>query len=311
MIVTLTFNPAVDKTIRVHSLAMGRVNRVSESQLDSAGKGINVSRVVDRLGWPTIAFGFLAGEIGMLVARALNEEGVQSHFLSVPGQTRLNVTIFDEATGNGTSFFDHGPQVSSERMKDMHEVMRPWLRVCQVLVLAGSLPPGVPDNAYADYIRLGRSMGVKTILDADGDPLRLGVQARPYLIKPNLSEAEHLMNRPLPDLSAVQQAALEITANGIEVAVISMGARGAIGAQRGQVWHAIPPKIQRQSTVGSGDSMVAGLAVALAQGLDIVEGLKLGTAAGAATAMTPGTSLAAPEDIASLLPQVQIRALAK
>lgn len=310
MIVTLTLNPAVDKTIFVSNLTLGQVHRVSESQLDPAGKGVNVSRLVDRLGWPTIAFGFLAGEIGRLVAQALEEEGVQSHFPRVPGQTRLNVTISDEATGLGTSFYDRGPEVSSERLAKLEDEMTPWIGACRVLVLAGSLPPGVPDDVYARYVGLAHSLGVKTILDADGEPLRLGVRAGPYLIKPNLAEAERLVGRPLPDLPSVVQAAREIRASGVEVVVISMGAKGAICALDGQVWQAIPPQVERKSTVGSGDSMVAGLALAIARGEDVVEGLKLGTAAGAATAMVPGTALATPEDIARLLPQVRVGLLA-
>ncbi len=310
MIVTLTLNPAVDKTITVPNLAVGQVHRVHQSDLDPAGKGINVSRMVDRLGWPTIAFGFLAGEMGLIVAKALEGEGVQSHFVRVSGQTRLNVTIFDQTTGRGTSFYEEGPRVDGEALRRLEEEVRPWLLACQVLVLAGSVPPGAPSDIYAHYIRLARSAGVKPILDTDREPLRLGVQAGPYLIKPNRAEAERLLGRPLPDLPSVVQAARELVAAGVEVVVISMGAEGAICARDDRVWHAIPPRVQRRSTVGSGDSMVAGLAVSIARGQDIVEGLRLGTAAGAATAMVPGTALGRNEDIATILPQVRIETLA-
>jgi 1-phosphofructokinase len=289
---------------------VGEVHRTHESPLDPAGKGINVARLADRLGWPTIAFGFLAGEMGLLVANALAEEGVQSHFLRVPGQTRLNVTVFDQATGSGTSFYEDGPEVSAEALSRLEGVIRPWLLACRVLVLGGSLPPGVPDDTYAHYISLARAAGVKTILDADGEPLRAGVSAGPHLIKPNLAEAQRLLGRPLPDMEAIVLAARELVGMGIETVVISIGARGAVCAQADSAWHILSPPVERRSTVGSGDSMVAGIAVSLARGRDIVEALRVGAAAGAATAAIPGTALGTPADIDRLLSSVEVRPLA-
>ena len=309
MIVTLTLNPAVDKTIRVRRMTIGQVHRVEEAQLDPAGKGINVSRMVDRLGWPTIAFGFLAGEIGVIVEKALVDEGVQSHFLRLAGQTRLNVTIFDERSGIGTSFYEKGPHANRRQLQALLDEIQPWLLVCDVLVLAGSILPGVPSEIYADYIRLARDAGAKTILDADGEPLRRGLAALPSLIKPNVKEAERLVGHPLPDLDARVQAAREIVDRGIETVVISMGKEGAILSHGAGVWLAIPPEVVPRSTVGSGDSMVAGLAIALARKDDLIDGLRLATAAGASTAMVPGTLLGSSADVHALLPQVRVERL--
>ncbi len=309
MIITLTLNPAVDQTVFVSRLALGDVNRFRESQLDPAGKGINVSRMAHRLGWPTIAFGFLAGEIGLIAQKALEDEGVQHHFVRAPGQTRLNVTVIDESTGTATSLYGPGPRVELPYLARLDEVFRFWLQAGRVLVLAGSLPPGVPGDAYASYTRLAREQGVKTILDADGEPLRLGVEAEPALIKPNVAEAERLLGRALPDLPAVVAGARELASRRIETVVISLGARGAVCVQGERAWLAAPPEVERRSTVGSGDSLVAGLAVALACGHSIVEGLRQGTAAGAATAMTSGTSLGTAEQVRALLPQVRIEEL--
>lgn len=309
MIVTLTLNPAVDKAVLVPDLKLGLVHRVVNSEFDPAGKGINVSRVADRLGWPTIAFGFLAGDIGELVAKALDREGVQSHFLRVPGQTRFNVTVLDESSAVATTYNEQGPVVDGERLRELEAEILPWLRVCRVLVLAGSLPPGVPDDVYARYIRLARSVGVMTILDADGEPLRTGVGAGPSLIKPNRVEAEHLVGRELPTIAAVRQAAREVVAGGVETVVISLGAEGAVAARGDRAWLAVPPRLGPRTAVGTGDSMVAGLAVSMVRNQDTVEGLRLGTAAGAAAAMTAGTALALPTEIARLLPEVQVREL--
>lgn len=306
MIITLTLNPAVDQTMFLDRLIPGEVNRVQETQLDPAGKGINASRVIHRLGWPTIAFGFLAGESGQIIRKALDEEGVQHHFVRVGGQTRINVTITEHATGRATSLYGPGPAVEAENLATLEGLLRFWLQVGRILVLAGSLPPDAPDDIYAGYIRLARAQDVRTILDTSGAPFGPGLAARPDVIKPNVAEAEELLGRALPDPEAVARGARELAGRGIEVVVVSMGGAGSVCVRGRQAWRIIPPTIERRSTVGSGDSFVAGLAIALARGDDLTEGLRLGTAAGAATAMTPGTALGAAEDVERLLPQVQI-----
>ncbi len=310
MIITLTPNPTVDKTLFLDHLVLNDVNRYDESQLDPAGKGINVSRVAHRLGWPTIAFGFQAGEIGAIAERALDAEGVPFHFVPVPGQTRLNVTIVDRGSGTSTSLYGPGPAVSDDRLQMLDGLLRFWLQTGRVLVLAGSLPPGVPDDLHARYIELARTHGVETVLDADGAPLSLGVAARPTLIKPNRTEAERLLGRPLANQQAVVDGARELVGRGIRVVVVSLGASGAVCAEGDRVWLATPPPVESRSTVGSGDSLVAGLAVAMARGDDIVEGLRVGTAAGAATALMPGSGLATAADVEALLPRVRIEQLA-
>jgi 1-phosphofructokinase family hexose kinase len=306
VIITVTPNPAVDQTLFVNRLQVDGINRYVESQLDPAGKGINVSRVAHRLGWPTIAFAFLAGEIGVIAQRALDKEGVPHHFVPVAGQSRLNVTVVDKGDKTSTSFYGPGPPVPPDRLSILDGLLRFWLRAGRVLVLAGSLPPSVPSELHAGYIRLARSEGVISILDADDESFRLGVEAGPSVIKPNREEAERLLGRSLNDRSAVVAGARELVARGVPMVVISLGPQGAICASGQGVWLATPPEVERRSTVGSGDSLVAGIAVALARGEDIVEGLRLGTAAGAATAMTPGTALGTEEEILALLPQVRV-----
>ncbi len=309
MIISLTLNPALDKTVFVPRLALGEVNRVARSQLDPGGKGINVSRVVHRLGRPTIAFGFLAGNLGAMMARALDDEGVAHRFVWVPGETRLDVVVVDEATGRGTKLYDRGPEIDRASLDALLADVSRWLTGCRVLVAAGSLPPGVPPDVYARILDEADRRGVRTILDADGETLRLGLAGRPHVIKPNVEEAEALLGRALPDHAAVVAAARELRNRGPRVVVISMGARGSICATEQALHHAVPAPVERRSTVGSGDSLVAGMAIALAEDLSVTEGLRLGTAAGAATAMTAGTQLGTAADIERLAPAVEIRPL--
>lgn len=308
MILTLTLNPAADQTSWVDRLQPGTIHRVGASQIDPAGKGINVSRMIHRLGWPTIAFGFLAGDVGDIVERALDAEGVQRHFVRIPGQTRVNVTIVDRE-GTATSFFGVGPEVPATALATLDSLLRSWLRCCHVLVIAGSLPPGVGSETYAAYVRAARQHGAKVFLDADDEALREGILAGPELIKPNVAEAERLLARRLPDEPAIIEAARELAGRGPGIVVISMGARGAICVTGGRTLRVRPPAIERRSTVGSGDAMIAGLAVALARGDDLVHALALGTAAGAATAAAEGTAQGAAEDVARLLPRVAVEEL--
>ena len=308
MIVSLTLNPAVDQTASIDRLAPGRVHRVRETHIDPAGKGINVSRMAHRLGWPTIAFGFLAGETGNIVRSALEGEGVPSHFVPVPGQTRINVTLVDDA-GTASSVYAPGPDVPQAALASLESLVRFWLQAGRVLVLAGSLPPGVPTDIYASLIHRARECGVKVCLDADAEAFRSGLTARPDLVKPNIEEAQRLLGRTLATEADVVGGARELAARGIETVIVSMGGRGAICVHRDRGFRIEAPTVERRSTVGSGDAMVAGMAVALARGDEIEEGLRLGTAAGAATAMSTGTALGTVADIERLLPLVKIEAI--
>jgi 1-phosphofructokinase family hexose kinase len=221
-------------------------------------------------------------------------------------QTRLNVTVLEERGNRETSLYGPGPRVEPRHVERLDGLLGFWLKAGRVVVLAGSLPPGMPPDTYARYVGLARESGVLTIVDADEEVLRHALESRPHLIKPNREEAQRLLGRPLADEKAVVEGARELTGRGIECVVISLGARGTICVQGDRVWRSVPPKVEPRSTVGSGDSLVAGLAVALAAGQPITEGLRLGTAAGAATAMTPGTALGTAAAVSELLAEVRI-----
>lgn len=310
MIISVTLNPAVDQTAWIERLDAGTVHRVRETHIDPAGKGINVSRMAHRLGWPTIAFGFLAGDTGNIVRKALEAEGVPAHFVPVAGQTRINVTLVEDS-GRASSFYGPGPAVPLDAQQSLESLVCFWLRGAgRALVLAGSIPPDVPTSIYARLTETARRHGVKVYLDADGDALAQGLAARPDAIKPNVEEAERLLGRRLHGESEVAGAARDLAQRGIETVIISMGRRGAVCAHRGELLRVQSPLVERKSTVGSGDAMVAGIAVALARGETIREALQLGTAAGAATAMTSGTTLGTLEDVERLLPEVRVESIA-
>jgi len=306
MILSLTPNPAVDKTLQVRPLRIGDVNRSVSSDLDPGGKGINVSRVVHRLGGATVAVGVLGGHIGSLLQRALHDEGVPFEFVWIDEETRLNVIIHDQTTGAGTRVWDRGPVADSGCVERISDLLDRRLGDATVFATTGSLLRGMPADFHAQWIARAKARGVKTILDADGPGLEAGLPAGPDLIKPNVHEAEGLLGRSLATEDDVVGAALELCEMGAGSVVISRGGKGSILATRGRVFRAVPPEIDLHSTVGSGDSMVAGLAMALSKNEPLEEGLRVGTAAGAATATTVGTSLASAAEVRELVPDVQL-----
>lgn len=306
MIFTITLNPAVDKAVVVEELVIGDANRVKRSRTDPSGKGVNVSRVIRELDGESVAMGFVAGSLGRFIEASLNELGIRDDFLHVPGQTRTNFAIIEERYHRHTLINEPGPEVHPSALTELERRLRRTFEPNDWVVLAGSLPPGIPTDAYARIIRLVRDLGGETVLDADGEPLRLGLAEMPTLIKPNRRELQRLAGRELRADEEVLAVACDLQRQGIRYVVVSLGAEGAIAVAPEGAWRVTPPKIVEVSSVGSGDSMVGGLVLSLTRGEGFLAGLRLGTAAGAATALTPGTELCHKEDVLRLLPEVQI-----
>lgn len=307
-ITTVTLNPTIDEAVSIDQLVLGATNRCQLDALDPGGKGLNASRVIWRLGHPTVALGFVGGVTGEMVRARLDAEGVPHDFDDVDGLTRLNVMTYETASGRRTRIYLPGPWVDPARLDG---VRRRLARIPAegVVVLGGSVPPGISHLVYRELVSWLRDRGVRAVVDVSGAALEAVLAAGPALIKPNVEEAAEILGRVLDDDRAVLRAARELRARGPERVVISQGADGAIGVGPDGCWKAIPPRIVPRSTVGSGDSMVAGLAIALDQGLGLDEGLRLGTATGAATAITPGTRLGKREDVERFLPEVRVSRL--
>ncbi len=228
--------------------------------------------------------------------------------MRVPGRTRVNVTVV-AAPGDATSVYGPGPPVEPQHVAALTDVLHFWLQAGRVLALAGSLPPNLPADWYAGLIRRARERGVAVILDAHGPALREGLAAGPDVIKPNVKEAEELLGRDLGDDETVLDGARELAARTRGIAVISMGERGAVCVLGERAWRVVPPEVEPRSTVGSGDSFVAGLAVGVARGDEVAHALRPGAAAGAATAASEGTSLGTAQAVEALLPRVRVEAI--
>ncbi|HLH72845.1 MAG TPA: 1-phosphofructokinase [Chloroflexota bacterium] len=310
MIVTVTLNPAVDRVIVLCELHLGDTNRVSDGQLDPGGKGVNVSRVLAEIGGQSFAMGFAAGSLGDFVKQTLQEDGIPVCFIRTPGQTRQNLAIVETCKFRHTSLNEAGPATDPVYLHRLEHELSRRIHPGDWVVLAGSVPPHLPATTYAELIRLVHRAGAKAVLDSDGEPLREGIKAKPDLVKPNREELQRLIGRPLTSDAQVLATAMDLRQQGIEYVVVSMGRRGAIGVGPEGAWRATPPAVATVSAIGSGDSLVAGLVLALSQGESLAEGLRLGSAAGAATALRPGTRLARAEDFQRLLPLVVVESLA-
>lgn len=308
MILTVTLNPSVDRLIYIKQLVAHDTNRILKIEEDIGGKGVNVARVLKRLDVPVTATGFLGGRTGRYIQHELQEqEGIACDFVWVQGDTRINLAIQEEDGSPPTCLNERGPQVSAEELQELLDRVVLLSREADFVSLGGSLPPGVPTDVYATLARIAQDGGAKVVLDADGEPLVQGLTAQPFLIKPNETETERLLGRPVDTIEDAVHAAMELHHQGTQVVIVSIGEKGAAVACTEGCWYAIPPKVKAVSTIGSGDSMIAGFLSVLVRGGGVEDAIRWGTAAGAATAMTDGSDIGTAEQIRDLLPRVEVK----
>lgn len=305
MIYTVTLNPALDKTVEIPSLTVDSVNRITAMRTDPGGKGINVSKVIDKLGKKSIATGILGGDTGNAIQSALKAMGLETSFRFVEGETRTNLKVIDPVNHTNTDINEPGVTVSEEILNEVLQELLTKVEAGDIVVLSGSLPKGSPRNTYNTWVKECKKAGAKVILDADGDLLAAGIEASPYLIKPNNHELSGLLGRTLKTPKELEAAARELMEkNGIAKIVVSMGGEGALYVTEKETVYAEGLKVPVGSTVGAGDSVVASLAVAEEGGMSLEETVRLSTATGAANVMCSGTQAAEYDVIEELIPKV-------
>jgi 1-phosphofructokinase len=305
-VLTVTLNPAVDKTVTVKQLVVAGLNRIQDVRIDAGGKGINVAKVLRRFEADVQAWGLKAGHQGRVIEEKLREYGITSHFLEAEGQTRTNLKVVDEATMETTELNEPGFAPSEALIAKFVSELREQLPYTGILVLGGSLPPGVPPDFYKRLIEIAKESGVPAILDADGEALAHGIEAAPYAIKPNIHELEALFGETLDTDERLSAAVRKLLGKGIRVAIVSMGAEGSLIVGADQAIRATPFKITPQSTVGAGDSMVAAMAYCFLRGLSLEETARWTTAAGSVTASKPGTDVCTLAEVQEKLELVQL-----
>ena len=306
LIATITLNPSLDQHITVDGLVVDGTNRWSRLHRYAGGKGIDVSRAIHEMEGKTTAYGFIGGTIGRAVEILLDEEGVPFSLTPIQRETRTNFIITDSKSSRQTRIDAPGPHISKGEWERFRRKMLRIRPSPDLIVAGGSVPPGIPNDVYYTIIMEAKTFGVRTILDSDGQWLAEGIKAKPYLIKPNIQEAEGLLDREIPTEEAIIKAALDMVDLGIEIAVISRGKDGIIAATKKEILKAVPPKVKVRSAVGAGDCTIAGLALKLANEEPLAEACRLAVAMGTAAVLTPGTELARKADVEKLLPQVKV-----
>ncbi len=295
-IVTLTLNPALDKSTSVSHLVPEQKLRCGPLQIDAGGGGINVSKAMTRLGGQSIAVFPSGGQNGVKLCSLLEKEGVKTLPLTVSGETRENLSVLETASNAQYRFTLPGLEISKKQADECLEMIKKLNP--DYLVASGSLPPGLPETYYEQVAGFAKSIGARFILDTSGKALQAAADEGLFLLKPNLAELSALAGVEKLEMSEVDDAALKIIQQGkCEVVVVSLGPQGALLVTRDGFEHIPAPMVKKQSTVGAGDSMVAGLVWALNEGKSYREMAQIGVACGSAATMNQGTELFHAEDV--------------
>ena len=309
MIYTLTLNPAIDREFTVNTVEFDTVLQAIESQVDFGGKGFNVSRLLKSMGTPSTAIGFVGGRAGEQMRDGLRLLEITTDFVWISEETRTNISIVTQSPNHYIKVNEKGPLVDESKQRELLGKIESIARSGDWWVLAGSLPPGVPDSFYAQITEILNDRKAITILDTIGESLRLGCRAKPFLVKPNAEEACHLTGLPVENTAQVELAATEIRKMGAQNVVVSLGKKGALLQTSDGSWLVHSPKIKEKNPIGAGDSMVGGLVWALAQGHPLKESLGWGAASGAATASMSGTEVGSRQLIEELFHKVEYESL--
>ncbi|GAB3586859.1 1-phosphofructokinase [Calidifontibacter terrae] len=303
MIVTLTPNPSVDRTISFERIELGEVQRATASRVDPGGKGVNISRALVANGSSTLAVLPVGGPEGRLLTDLLDRAGVSHRDVAIEGSARMNIAAVTP-DGTTTKLNESGPALSPQDVEDLLATTVAAAAGAQWVVGCGSLPPGVPTTFYAELVRRVRAAGARVAIDSSGASFADAVAVQPSLIKPNHEELAELVGRPLPAMGDVVAAARDLVRAGIETVVVSLGADGAIAVDRTQLdgaWLWAGATVARPvSTVGAGDCLLAGLLDGLAAGRSLADSLAAGVAWGAAAVALPGSDVPTPEAVAAV-----------
>ena len=307
MITSVCLNPCIDQSIRIASFTYGGMNRVSASRADAGGKGVNVAIAAAQIGMESECIGFLAEDNNSIIYRQLLKYGVKSDFVSCEGRVRTNIKLLDESRNVVTEINESGTPVSEKQLQEMTDLFYAHAQDSDFLVLSGSMPPGCPKNYYATLIEAASGLPCRCVLDADREALNEGLKAKPFMIKPNLFELETAVGYSLDSIDSVKEAALRMIDKGVEIVVVSMGAQGALITD-GKVTYTAPRlQVPVRSTVGAGDSMVAGLIAGFMAEKELDEVFAMGIAGATACVMTDGTMPLEKAQYKALIGQVQVQ----
>lgn len=306
-VLCLTMNPAVDLATETEAVVPTHKLRCGDTLHDAGGGGVNVARVLTRLGGHCVSVCPTGGPSGHWLEKRMRDEGLDSVFLPIADETRVSFTVHEHSTGAEFRFVMPGPHLSEAEWQAALQHLEGLQPFPAILVASGSLPPGVPADFYARLARLCRARGARMVLDTSGPALAAALAEGVYLFKPNLKELAELAGRPLETEQQWQAAARQLITDGkAQVVALTLGHLGALLVTREALWRAPPLDVAVSSAVGAGDSFVGALVWGLQQGLPLEQAFGWGIAAGTATLLSAGTALCTPADVQRLQAQVRV-----
>jgi 6-phosphofructokinase 2 len=308
LILTLTINPAIDRTVMVdHLVFEDRAYILSRSEA-AGGRGINAARVLASFGVKTEAILAAGGEAGEKIEKLLTADAFTSHIVKIRAESRTNLTISDKQ-GLTVKLNEHGPPIESSELNAIKKAVEARVSKAQWLMICGSLPPGAPSHFYCDVIELAHQHKVNTLLDTDGEALLHALEARPTVVTPNQHEAERLLNRALLTRGQFVEAVQRIKAMGPSSVILSLGSRGVIATDGGELLEVLPPRIDALCPIGAGDALAAAFTWARDRKSGFGDALRWGVAAGTASAAQPGMNFATLEQTREMYRSVEVRAV--
>ena len=309
MIVTVTLNAAVDRTLLVPNFQLGRRHRASSGFLSAGGKGINVARALKRLGVPVVCTGLAGGRNGTMLVEELTQEGILNDFVRIRGESRTSTAVLDPTSNAYTEINEWGPEVAEDELEMLREKLAYLGQGAEFVVFAGSLPRGVESDFYAETIRDAGRHHHLAVIDAEGEALRLGVGAEPYLVTPKVREAEEMVGHEFVDDEDLASALDEIAELGARNVLITGndGCHALLREDRTELrLRARAPHLEPISTIGAGDSLLAGFLAARAGGRPFEDAVRSAVACGAASVLEPGPGRFDPREASRLTPLVTV-----
>jgi 1-phosphofructokinase family hexose kinase len=309
MIVTVTLNAAVDRTLLVPSFQLGHRHRASAGLQSAGGKGINVARALKRLGVPVVCTGLAGGRNGTLLVEELTQEGILNDFVRIRGESRTSTAVLDPTSNVYTEINEWGPEIGEDELEMLREKLTYLMQGAEFVVFAGSLPRDVESGFYAEMVREAARRHQFAVVDTDGEPLRLAVAAEPYLITPNLREAEALAGHEFVDDEDLTTALDELADLGARNVIITQetGCYALLREDReGLRLRARAPQLEPVSTIGTGDSLLAGFLAARMAGRSFEDAVRSAVAVGAASVLEPGPGRFDPREASRLTPLVTV-----
>ena len=306
MIITVTLNPALDKTLQVPNFTPGRRHRTVDQMTMPGGKGVNVARAIKRLGQPVIATGLAGGATGTRIVEALNDDSILNDFVRIREESRTNTAVLDPTTGLQTEINERGPAVTPQELELFREKLLYLAKGASMCVFAGSLPRGLDTAVYAELIREVKRLGVTTVLDTEGEPLRLAVRAEPDIVSPNELEAEELVGQEFNDVEDRAQAVIEMTRLGARESIMTVrdGCYASVWEESPVLYRVTVPEREARSRIGSGDAFLAGYVASRYAGRPPVDCLRYGVACGAESVQHFGAGTVDPGNVDRLLGEV-------